>query len=79
MHANLVVLATLFGFLPNAAHAHENDAENIPEGSVVSPDPLDVILWLHIAGMIVAFGKFLGSNTKGDRASWSFVYMDGHY
>ena len=79
MHANLVVLATLFGFLQNAAHAHENDAENIPEGSVVSPDPLDVILWLHIAGMIVAFGKFLGSNTKGDRASWSFVYMDGHY
>lgn len=63
MLAYLVVLATLFGSLPSAAHAHEHDVENIPEGSVVSPDPLDLILWLHIAGMIVSFGTFLCSDT----------------
>ena len=62
MLAYLVVLATLVGSLPSA-HAHEHDVENIPEGSVVSPDPLDLILWLHIAGMIVSFGMFLCSDT----------------
>lgn len=64
MPVYLVVLATLVGFLPNAVYAHEHGAENIPEGSVVSPDPLDMILWLHIAGMIVAFGMFLGSKLR---------------
>jgi hypothetical protein len=45
--------------LAAAAHlsaAHEHHGENIPEGAVVSPDPLDSILWWHICTMIVAFG-----------------------
>ncbi|KAF8477399.1 hypothetical protein BDZ91DRAFT_709183 [Kalaharituber pfeilii] len=48
----------LAGFLPAAvfADAHEHHEDKIPEGSVVSPDPLDTILWLHIGGMITAFG-----------------------
>lgn len=36
--------------------AHEHDEESIPEGSVVSPDPIDKILWLHILFMATAFG-----------------------
>ncbi|KAA8911146.1 hypothetical protein FN846DRAFT_897785 [Sphaerosporella brunnea] len=42
--------------LAAGAAAHEHHGENIPEGAVVSPDPLDSILWWHICTMIVAFG-----------------------
>lgn len=31
--------------------------EAIPEGSLISDDPIDAILWIHIFMMIVAFGK----------------------
>lgn len=36
--------------------AHEHHEDGIPEGSVISPDPLDNILWIHIFTMIVSFG-----------------------
>ncbi|KAF8443531.1 hypothetical protein BGX38DRAFT_1199654 [Terfezia claveryi] len=41
---------------PSFARAHEHHEQNIPEGSVISPDPLDTILWLHVGGMIASFG-----------------------
>lgn len=47
-----IVASGSWGF----AHAHEHHGENIPEGSVISPDPLDTVLWLHIGGMIASFG-----------------------
>lgn len=37
-----------------AAHDHHEDG--IPEGSVISPDPLDTILWIHIFAMVASFG-----------------------
>ncbi|KAI5854783.1 hypothetical protein BZA05DRAFT_392551 [Tricharina praecox] len=36
--------------------AHDHDGSDVPEGEVVSPEPLDSILWWHICTMIVAFG-----------------------
>lgn len=43
--------------LPNLGRAHDHGhGENIPDGAVVSPDPLDGVLWMHIAGMILSFG-----------------------
>jgi len=39
----------------NIVSAHDHGG-GIPEGSVVSPEPLDSILWWHICAMIVAFG-----------------------
>jgi len=53
------IAAALAAIAPGSsifACAHEHHGENIPEGSVISPDPLDTILWLHIGGMIASFG-----------------------
>jgi len=36
--------------------AHEHNSDSIPDGSYVSPDPLDTILWVHIVFMTAAFG-----------------------
>lgn len=49
-------LSALFAGRSIFVNAHEHNGENIPEGEVVSPDPLDTILWLHIGGMIASFG-----------------------
>lgn len=37
-----------------SAHEHHEDA--IPDGSAVSPDPIDTILWWHIFMMVLSFG-----------------------
>jgi len=36
--------------------AHYHDGGDVPEGFVISPEPLDSILWWHICTMIAAFG-----------------------
>ncbi|KAI5806552.1 putative integral membrane protein [Peziza echinospora] len=60
LRGRLVAYSALYlilaGSLRTIVSAHEHGGENIPDGSVVSPDPLDTILWLHIVGMITAFG-----------------------
>ncbi|KAI9826856.1 MAG: hypothetical protein M1832_005795 [Thelocarpon impressellum] len=38
------------------ARAHDHGHDDIPEGEVVSAEPLDTVLWLHITTMIIAFG-----------------------
>ena len=55
----IAICLVVAGGVINGAAAHEHHNEDIPEGSVVSPDPLDSILWLHIAGMILSFGECL--------------------
>lgn len=42
--------------LVKMADAHEHHGENIPEGEAISAEPLDTILWLHIALQTLAFG-----------------------
>ncbi|KZF22602.1 hypothetical protein L228DRAFT_229761 [Xylona heveae TC161] len=42
--------------LLNAAQAHEHHTDEIPEGQAVSAEPLDTILWIHIAIQMLAFG-----------------------
>ncbi|KAL9029792.1 MAG: hypothetical protein Q9196_002011 [Gyalolechia fulgens] len=36
--------------------AHEHHDDNIPEGAVISPEPIDTTLWIHILIQILAFG-----------------------
>lgn len=36
--------------------AHDHHSNGIPEGSFISPDPLDNILWIHIFAMVASFG-----------------------
>jgi len=36
--------------------AHEHHEDNIPEGSVISPEPLDSVLWVHIVIQIIGWG-----------------------
>ncbi|KAL7276822.1 hypothetical protein RUND412_000163 [Rhizina undulata] len=56
-HSLLAVGAAVLCGLATGVYGHDHDeAENIPEGSVISPDPLDSILWWHILAMILAFG-----------------------
>ena len=43
-------------FFATIAQAHGGHHDNIPEGSIISPDPIDAILWTHILLMILAFG-----------------------
>lgn len=43
----------------NGALAHEHHEENIPEGEVISLEPLDAILWTHIFIQSTAFGLIL--------------------
>ncbi|KAF7514410.1 hypothetical protein GJ744_000180 [Endocarpon pusillum] len=44
-----------FVLLPTCA-AHDHDADGIPEGAAVSPEPIDSILWTHILLQGLAFG-----------------------
>ncbi|BFZ61180.1 hypothetical protein YB2330_002239 [Saitoella coloradoensis] len=48
--------AVAFLGFANLAVAHEHHTEAIPENAYVSNDPIDTILWLHIACMTLAFG-----------------------
>ncbi|KAI4190500.1 MAG: hypothetical protein L6R41_000735 [Letrouitia leprolyta] len=50
-------LAAVAGLtLARGAAAHEHHDDNIPEGEVISPDPIDTTLWIHIFIQILAFG-----------------------
>ncbi|KAI9677511.1 MAG: hypothetical protein M1817_006465 [Caeruleum heppii] len=40
----------------HAVQAHDHDPDAIEEGRVVSDEPLDTILWLHIGIQILSFG-----------------------
>jgi Protein of unknown function (Ytp1)/Domain of unknown function (DUF2427) len=51
-----MLLLCLCLFLFTGANAHGGQHDNIPEGSVVSSDPIDATLWTHILLMIAAFG-----------------------
>lgn len=51
-HFLLVALCALFVVV----NAHDHPGENIPPGESVSPDPIDSILWVHIAIMMCCFG-----------------------
>ncbi|KAL8744994.1 MAG: hypothetical protein Q9190_002835 [Brigantiaea leucoxantha] len=50
-----VLLVACLTFVQTAL-AHEHHDDKIPEGSVVSPDPIDATLWIHIIIQIVSFG-----------------------
>lgn len=54
-HTIPLVLACI-ALLAGQAYSHEHHDDQIPEGSVVSPDPLDSILWTHILVQIAAWG-----------------------
>lgn len=49
---NLVIASTLLAL----ARAHEHVTSNVQHGAVISADPIDRKLWLHIAIMMLAFG-----------------------
>ncbi|ROT34509.1 YTP1 protein [Sodiomyces alkalinus F11] len=50
--ASIIILASF----PTAVLAHDHGENKIPEGHVVSPEPLDATLWVHIFLMMLAFG-----------------------
>ncbi|KAH0609852.1 uncharacterized protein H6S33_012398 [Morchella sextelata] len=50
------LLAAAALLLARGASAHEHASDAVPEGSVISPDPVDSILWLHIFAMLASFG-----------------------
>ncbi|KAK9459320.1 uncharacterized protein V1516DRAFT_506867 [Lipomyces oligophaga] len=46
----------IFSSLVTSAVAHDHDAVDIPEGEYISVEPIDSILWAHIAIMMISFG-----------------------
>ncbi|KAI9766802.1 MAG: hypothetical protein M1840_006277 [Geoglossum simile] len=38
------------------ANGHEHAEDEVEEGEIISAEPIDTILWLHIGAMILAFG-----------------------
>lgn len=50
--ATVLLIASLL----HLATAHEHHEDAIPEGSTISPDPIDAILWAHILIQIFAWG-----------------------
>ena|ERR1700721_4010669 len=46
----------LIGLSCTSVAAHEHHDEELPPGQVISFDPVDAILWTHIAFMILSFG-----------------------
>jgi hypothetical protein len=48
--------ALLLTTLASSALAHEHHTDEIPEGSGISAEPLDSILWTHIVVQTCAFG-----------------------
>ncbi|KAK9247397.1 hypothetical protein V1506DRAFT_470741 [Lipomyces tetrasporus] len=52
----LISTALAIAYLPPFVKAHEHHEEEIPEGEYISVEPIDSILWIHIALMMLAFG-----------------------
>ena len=53
--SQLLLAAISFLILPSV-RAHGGHLDKIPEGDVISPDPIDAILWTHILLMTLSFG-----------------------
>ncbi|OBT79742.1 hypothetical protein VF21_01382 [Pseudogymnoascus sp. 05NY08] len=51
-----VLVSAILAATATMAMAHEHDEAEIPDGSAVSAEPLDAILWIHIMIQMVAFG-----------------------
>jgi len=56
MARGLALRLAAAALVSSAVYAHDHHGDNIPEGEVISPDPIDGILWWHISAMIISFG-----------------------